>query len=417
MALLARVFAALSFCVLLAACLGNNRTPPDIDRLKIERPALSPDGHIMAFDFFEYLTEPTDPNFVGPTSIAFYHIETQSVEIVTQSDPIYSYYAPSFAGDNRTLVAMQHCTWEKCPPEDLGRQVVLLDLDQNRIRRITDGRKPTYLWAASPDGPPEQKETRIVRRWPVFVPSESAVYYMAVGREQRPRRFEGVYIHDAHQLLRADLETGEESLVMAPEDGPVQFLQFGRVALAGERRLVFSGGEASIGAGSDAYNEIESRAYFLDLDSKRLTPLFPDPPYFDESFYRTEDEGLTFKPGSLTSSADGRRIAFTDDTGSPVRTGVWLHEDDAGRGPSPLAADGVYPPKAITLSGDGRWLAALYRNQNRYFSLVDLESGEVRELPLQAPLRRALDALRSTRRTAQQRVASDSGEPLRARRP
>ena len=403
MALLTRVLVALSICALLVAC-GRAPDPNygrDIDSLEIFRPALSPDGRFMVFDFYEYAEPRGGQLRVTPNHLALYDIEAQSVAVMAPNDPIYSYNSASFVGDERMLVAIQHCWSEACLPEDLGHQIVLLDLEGQRSRRLTDGRKPSYLWRLRSSEPTEKEEQRIFRTRPIFVPSEFAIYYMGFPGYRETAPAIGEQWPVSYQLLRVDLETGEESLAMTPEHGPVVFGRYGRVAQAGDRRLVFSGSsEASI-VQENPYRDIRARAFFFDIDSRTLTPLFPDPPYFDNSSERSVSHRFTFSPLSLTSSADGKRIAFIDFADGPEFRSVWLREDGATQEPLELETYGINVVSAAALSADGRWLAILDLDDNRRFLLMDLDSGQVRQLPLQLPLRQAIE---EAKRNTQVRV-------------
>lgn len=386
-------FAALAICLLVAAC---GRSPlylseqRQIDYLEISRPALSPDGRFMAFDFALY-TKSWDKVFGRRNHIAIYDIEARSIDLIHSNHEWYGYHSPSFAGDNRTLVAMQHCSFGSCPREDSGHQIVLMDVEGQHSQRITDGRVPDYLWSDSPGLPPEREKSSLVRSRPLFVPSERAVYYVGSSRNLEPF---GRSVHNPdvveHQLLRVDLATGEESLAMAPDSGAVAFRNWGRIAPAGERRLLISGGEARGGAESDWYNEIGANVFFFDLDSKRLTPLFPNPSELGEALGRAGKDQRSLRPFSLTSSADGRRIAFIDTSPGPGVTAVWLYEDGAFRAPLDFTAYGIASADSATLSADGRWLAVMDYRSNEHFALMDLDSGEVRQLPLRAPLRSAM---------------------------
>lgn len=398
-----RLFVVLFLGVMVAAC-GRGPTHPrdgrDIDNLEIFRPALSPDGRFMVFDFYEYTTQPNDQALATRNHLALYDIEAETAQVLAPNDPMYSYNSASFAGDDQVLIAIQHCWSEACPPEDLGHQIVLLDLEGQRSRRVTDGRKPTHLWRdMGGQRPPEKRRKPIIRTQPVLVASESAVYYMGLWRDQlgaSPSVGEHVTF-PRRQLLRVDLRTGEESLAMTPESGAVEFRRYGRLALSGDQQLVFSGEAPSMGINTGFYHEIDAQAYLFDLVSRRLAPLFPSPPYFDESSGRPQTHRFTFRPLSLTSSADGQRIAFVDYSGGPGRIGVWLREDEEMREPLDLTAYGIRKAAFTALSADGRWLAILDDDSNRRFLLVDLDSGEVRELPLQVPLREAVEKARTGR--------------------
>jgi|GEM_PF-4337591 len=388
--------------MMLAAC-GSEPTHPrdgrDIDNLEIFRPALSPDGRYMVFDFVEYASDPNDQALATRNHLALYDIEAQSVVVMAPNDPMYSYNSASFVGDERMLVAVQHCWSEDCPPEDLGHQIVILDLQEQRARRVTDGRKSSYLWwTIRQSVPPKKFEYEIIRTHPIFVPSETAIYYMALRRGD----FGAVPAFGEHvsqprrQLMRVNLESGEESLVMGPESGALEFRQFGRVALAGNRRLVFSGGWPSMGENAKAFNDIHAKAFFLDLETKRLSPLFPNPPYFDDTTGRSSHRGLTFWPLSLTSSADGSRIAFVDQSHDAGQMGVWVREDGLVREPLDLTSYKIRRAAFVALSGSGEHLAILDDQSNQHFLIMNLENGQVLELPLRAPLREAIREARNT---------------------
>ena len=394
MALLTRVLVALSLCALIAAC-GGVPDPDrgrDVDGLEILRPALSPDGRFMVFDFYERGVTAEGQRWETSHHLALYDIEVQSVVVMAPNDPMYSYNSASFAGDERMLVAIQYCRSRACPPEDLGHQVVLLDLEGQRSRRLTDGRKRSYLWrGAQHPHSMTLSEFDIARARPVFVPSEFAVYYMASFSSSMLGPVIDEHWPVTHQLMRVDLETEEESLVMPREPDPVAFRMLGRVAAAGEGHLVFSGRPIGGGVVWDGFHKIRATAFSLDLETKRLTPLFPDPPYFDETSQRPLGKRFSFWPRSLTSSADGRRIAFVDRADGPEFESVWLFEDGVVKEPFEPKSYGFNRVSGTALSADGRWLAALDLHMNRHFLLMDLDSGQVQQLPLRAPLRQALE--------------------------
>lgn len=132
----------------------------------------------------------------------------------------------------------------------------------------------------------------------------------------------------------------------------------------------------------------------INTDTGNFSPLFPNPPYFkgpspSQSNYRTD---------SLRATLDGRTAVFSHGIHTEA-----VHPENrvaVGRGGMIVIRDGIVAeqilpprgrgPREVAISGDGKKAIMTVFNDSRIFWAVDLQTREIVEKPLRAPLEAAI---------------------------
>ncbi|MEH6477292.1 MAG: hypothetical protein V7727_16485 [Sneathiella sp.] len=379
--------------------------------LSVNNLTFSPDGRHLVFDFHEFAFEKRRISR-SRISIGLYNLKDETVTIIDPPvDPEtgFDWHSPSFDPTGRKLVMVTSCITTKCSDQIYGTQIGILDLDNDKFSWITDARDKTYMWnyGYSPRGLrrssfPDFGRSN-VRGYPIFSADGKRIYHMmsagAKGSIIFYMQFDAEYWLNVIELKGP--AAGEDSSLLSYQDDAVIFKGDGRLSLAGNNRLIFSGWRG-FGPSIDELDKRQPSAFIYDMGDDELSVAFDkNNTPLDSRFPAVSQYRLR----SISASNNESRIAALSGKGDVVSL------IDDGNFQSLLKAEdmGIDRFEQVVISGDGQQLVAVPRQKpfepdDKFLEpndiwLKDLNSGDWMSLPLKKTLRNAIDALNSAERT------------------
>jgi len=369
--------------------------PPDTQRFELSGFELSHDGQLLAFDFTKY----TADGGIYPTSVAVLDLATGALRTYDFHDGT-GYHSPAFSPDGKQLAMIQFCWWEGCAPQDLGHQIVLADLADGSIRRVTDdARLATVVERLCCDE--RLVEAPLVRGLPAFAPDGSWLLHSGAERLNAPGgRYPEPYRQDEQfQLFRLDLASGEQELLLRP-DGFFAFRWLDNLAVLPDGSIFATGHDILDRTNpSNLARQVEAdrwAAFRYDPVTGALEPLLIDeqlagPVPFAGTFAgpavsTTREAYITFIR-HVDVSSDGRSLAFSAHVAVQAsvpteerESVVYLQRD--GLLQALYWEPGVFP-YGVTIAGDGSRIAFGHGDgAPAAVTLLDLISGKVKSYPL-----------------------------------
>ncbi|MEH6477663.1 MAG: hypothetical protein V7727_18370, partial [Sneathiella sp.] len=312
------------------------------------------------------------------------------------------WHSPSFDREGKRLTFVSNCKGKACSAVAKGSHIAVLDIETKEFRQISNGKQEievvsfSYVKKEPLRLSPPGYSGKIVRGTPVFSLDGDRIYYMAgtgSGSDIFWQQFNDFSWLNVLDLTAASSSyAASDKLVQKLDQSAVMYKGGGRIAVIGEDRLIFSGGN-TLGLHYRGVNAYHPSAFFYDVTKEKLglalsaKNLPVDPRFPVDSFYVTR---------ILTASNDGQKIAFIrgfSDIVSIIESGKFRDIISA----SDLGLEAI---NYIALSGDGKTLVItppfvsappLISTDQDTFWVMNMDSGSIKKLPLRSLLRKAIE--------------------------
>lgn len=262
-----------------------------LDRYQVGRPALSHDGRLLAFDFYETAS---DASRSTHRMIGVYDIEAETVQLHIAPPP-RSFSTPSFSPDGQFLTMIQRCWDPSCSADELGLNIGLLHLESGRFRLVTSGKTKM---------PVEDRPNRLftLRGYPVFSQTEPVIYY-TYGSGPFGRPPNNYLPHAITQYTQGSEKLGSINLNDGKEKWGIDFgnkegshAYYGSiccVSTTGNSIFFKAAAVPTLDADKD-YHKKGVELFRFDIGRNVSEPVFPNPPYFDGM--QVHNGGLSQQP-------------------------------------------------------------------------------------------------------------------------